>query len=140
MARVKLQMPEKFGWSTDIPLRITDVNYGKHMGNDALVSLLHEARVQYLNHLGYTEFSLAGAALIQADLMVEYKSEVFYPDTLSIKIAAADFTSVGFSLYYHVWNKNGIEVAKAKTGMVCFNYDTRKLMPVPHEFVQKTKT
>lgn len=135
MARVKLQMPEKMGWSTDIALRITDINYGNHMGNDALVSLLHEARVQYLNHLGYTELSLEGVALIQSDLAVEYKKEVFYPDNLTIKIATGEISTMGFELYYHVFNKEGKEIAKAKTGMVCFNYKSRKIMPVPKLFL-----
>ena len=46
MARIKLLMPEQKIFSTDIAVRITDINYGNHVGNDAFVRLIHEARVQ----------------------------------------------------------------------------------------------
>jgi acyl-CoA thioesterase FadM len=55
MARIKLQLPQQFIFSTLIPVRITDINYGNHVGNDAILSLLHEARMQFLNKAGYTE-------------------------------------------------------------------------------------
>ncbi len=44
MPRVELELPERFQFVTEIPLRITDINYGGHLGNDALLSLLHEAQ------------------------------------------------------------------------------------------------
>ena len=46
MARIKLEMPEQFMGSFQVPVRITDINYGNHLGNDAFVSILHEARMQ----------------------------------------------------------------------------------------------
>ena len=50
MARIKLDLPERFPFSTELRVRITDVNYGGHMGNDSLLGLLHEARVRFLEH------------------------------------------------------------------------------------------
>ena len=46
MARIKLTLPERFPFTTTIPIRITDLNYGGHVGNDTVLALLHEARVQ----------------------------------------------------------------------------------------------
>ena len=54
MARIKIAVPPQFTFSTQIPVRITDINYGGHLGNDALLALLHEARVQFLRRYGYT--------------------------------------------------------------------------------------
>ena len=58
MARIKVELPEQFAFSTTIPVRITDLNYGKHVGNDTILSMIHEARVQYLRQLGYGELEL----------------------------------------------------------------------------------
>ena len=40
MNRVSLHLPENFSFSTEIPIRITDVNYGGHVGNDSILSIL----------------------------------------------------------------------------------------------------
>ena len=58
MARIKLDLPGRFPFSTELRVRITDVNYGGHMGNDALLGLLHEARVQFLAHYGLSELDI----------------------------------------------------------------------------------
>ena len=55
MPRVKVTLPESFLFTVELPIRITDLNYGAHLGNDALLSLLHEARVKFLAHLGQPE-------------------------------------------------------------------------------------
>ncbi len=139
MARVKLQIPEKILFETHIPVRITDINYGNHLGNDALVSILHEARVQWLASLNYTELDFAGVSLIMGDLAVEYKNEGFNKDVLTVKIAIGEISTVGFEIYYHIFNQNNIEIAKAKTGIVCFNYKTRKVVALPEAFLAKIK-
>lgn len=136
MARIKLELPSYFVFSTLIPIRITDLNYGAHVGNDAILSLMHEARVQFLKHYGGSELDLFGASLIQADTAIVYKAESFYGDTLQCEVTPADFTRVGFDLYYrftHAEKKH--EIAIAKTGMICFDYKNRKVMPVPDAFL-----
>jgi len=60
MARIKIELPEKFSFETIIPIRITDLNYGNHVGNDTILSILHEARVQYLRHYDLEELDFAG--------------------------------------------------------------------------------
>ncbi len=55
MARIALTLPDIYAYSTELTVRIQDINYGSHVGNDAFVSLLHEARIRYFNHLGYSE-------------------------------------------------------------------------------------
>ena len=46
MARVKLELPAQFNFRTNIPIRIQDLNYGNHVGNDAILSIMHEARLR----------------------------------------------------------------------------------------------
>lgn len=134
MPRVKLTLPEKFSFSTLIPVRITDINYGGHVGNDSILSLLHEARMHFLKNAGYTELEFGGTGLIMADAAIEFKGEAFYGDVLKVYVTAGEFSRFGFELYYKLVKEgNETVVALAKTGMVCFDYEKRKVVSVPEE-------
>ena len=138
MPRVKVSLPESFGFAVEIPVRITDLNYGAHLGNDTLLSLLHEARVQFLASLGAAEFDPATRlGFIMVDVAIEYKGEAFYGDVLTIKLAANDLSKYGFDIVYHVKNQAGKEITRAKTGMLCFDYTTHKLRALPPELAAK---
>lgn len=138
MARVKIALSPAFFFSTAVPVRITDLNYGAHLGNDALLSILHEARVQGLAHLGAAEFDAATKlGFIMADVAIEYKAEAFYGDVLRIDMGTADAGKYGFDLVYQVKNQDGKEIARAKTGMLAFDYNTRKLRGLPEELATK---
>ncbi|WP_162427912.1 acyl-CoA thioesterase [Pontibacter pudoricolor] len=140
MARIKVTIPEHTYFTATIPVRVTDLNYGNHLGNDALLSILHEARMQLLGHFGWSELQIGGASMIMADVAIEYKGEGFYGDVLTINLAFDDIGKYGFDITYHVLNQHGKEVARAKTGMLCFNYTERKLMTLPDEVKAKIET
>lgn len=142
MARIKVELPEQFAFSTTIPVRITDLNYGKHVGNDTILSMIHEARVQYLRQLGYGELDLEGVGLIMSDVAIEFKSELFYGDEVHVSVAAGDFSKISFDLYYKLEKRAGdktVPVAVAKTGMVCYDYNKKKVTAIPTEVVEKLK-
>jgi len=136
MARVKIQLPPRFAFGCKIPVRITDLNYGGHVGNDAILSIIHEARMQYLHQFGYTEMNLAGAGMIMADVAIEFKSELFYGDTVTASLVAGDISNIGFDLFYKLAKQeNGVQktVALAKTAMICFDYEKKKIVSLPEE-------
>jgi acyl-CoA thioester hydrolase len=138
MARIRIPVPESFSFSTIIPIRITDLNYGGHVGNDSILSLIHEARVQFLKHFGFTELDFAGTSLIMSDVAIEFRSEVFYGSSIKIMVTAGEFTRAGFDIFYQMVNaENNKLVAIAKTGMVCFDYTTRKVTAVPEQALAK---
>ncbi len=140
MARIKLTTPEKIIAKINLQVRITDINYGNHLGNDSLVSLLHEARAKWLSSLGYSELNLEGVSLIMNELAVNYHSESFYADELEISLAIGEISKVAFELYYIVEairNEEKKLIAKAKTGMVCFDYRIKKTVAIPEKFSSK---
>lgn len=140
MSRIKIDLPTDFAFTSVMPVRITDLNYGNHVGNDTILSLIHEARVQYLHHLGFGELNFAGTGLIMADVGIEYKAELHYGDTVRASVAAGDFSRIGFDLYYKLEKEeNGktVLVAAAKTGMVCFDYEKKKVAMLPAAARQK---
>jgi acyl-CoA thioester hydrolase len=136
MARIKLDLPEHFPFNTELRVRITDVNYGGHMGNDSLLGLLHEARVRFLAHYGFSELDICGLGLIMADSVIVYKSEAFPGERLEIAVTVTDFNKYGCDFVYRVSEKtSGREVARAKTGIVFFDYQKRAVQRVPQPFM-----
>jgi len=135
VARIKLQLPDEFVFSMEIPVRVTDLNYGNHLGNDAVLSLAHEARVQFLSGMGYSESDIEGAGIIMSDAVIVYKSQAFLGDLLQIDIAVDDFSRRGCDLLYRVSKKEtGDEIARVKTGIVFFDYSRSKTVSVPESF------
>ena len=136
MPRVKLAMPEQFKFETEIAIRITDINYGGHLGNDSVLVLVHEARVRYLNSLGFSELNAGnGAGMIQSDAAVIFKSEGLYGETVLIKVTVDDFSATGCDFLFLLTEKeSGREIARVKTGIVFFDYEKKKLLKVPEEF------
>ena len=55
MPSVKIELPAAWSFRTELPVRITDLNYGGHVGNDALLAMIQEARVRWLGQFGWTE-------------------------------------------------------------------------------------
>ena len=138
MARIKLDLPTNVSFTTELRVRITDVNYGGHLGNDAMLGLLHEARVRFLEHYGLSEGDIGGFGLIMTDSALVYKSEAFPGETLVVAMALADFNKYGCDFLYQVTEKtSGREVARAKTGMVFFDYAKRAVQKIPHTFLDQ---
>lgn len=135
MPRSRLDLPERFLFTAEVPLRVSDINYGGHLGNDAVLSLAQEARVRFLRSHGWSELDVAGVGIIMTDAVVVYRSEAFYGDVLTIDVAVADLQQLGFDFLFRMVNKgSGKEVARVKTGIVFFDYATRKPAPIPKEF------
>lgn len=140
MNRIRIDLPAIFYFSTTLVIRVTDLNYGGHVGNDSFLSLIQEARQQFLKSHGYKELSIAGFGLIMADVSIEFKKELNYGDTLKISVAATDFDKLGFDLFYKlelIKGEENIIAGKAKTGMICFDYTQKKKVGVPIEVMKK---
>ena len=143
MARIKIELPASFHFSVSIAVRITDINYGGHVGNDSILSLIHEARMMFLHGMGYSETELEGAGLIMADVGIEFKSELFYGDQVIVSVVCSDFSKAGFDMYYKLEKDtpDGRKpVALAKTGMVCFDYAKKKISMLPQQARQKLES
>lgn len=137
MARNKIEIPQTYIATFHIPVRITDINYSNHLGNDSFVSLIHEARMQWLVQHGYSELNVEGKGLIMSDLAVDFKNESFYGDQLSIEISIGEITRVSFEIFYRLTSKRDevtLVLALAKTTMVCFDYSIKKVAAIPEKW------
>jgi 4-hydroxybenzoyl-CoA thioesterase len=124
MARLKLDLPDDLPFQTELTVRVGDVNYGGHLGNDALLGLLHEARIRFLAGLGYSEVDVEGYGLIMSDVAIVYKAQAFMGDRLKIEVGTMDFSGSGCDVVYRVTRpSNGEIIALGKTGIVVFDYE-----------------
>lgn len=137
MARIQIDLPEHFGFSTAIPVYLSHINYSGHVDNALLLTLVTEARVRYFQSLGYTEMDVEGVGIILADAAVQYKSEAFHGEIMDIAMTATDFNKYGCDLLWRMRDQvSGREVARGKSGIVFFDYGTHRIAPVPPAFRQ----
>jgi acyl-CoA thioester hydrolase len=140
LSRAVITLPDRYLFSTEIAIRITDINYGGHLGNDSMLSLVQEARLQFLRHFGFSENNIAGNGIIMADSVIIYKSQAFYGDVLRFEITVDDMSKHACDLIYRISNVDcGKEVARAKTRIAFFDYQMNKTVPVPEAFRKITR-
>ena len=132
MPRLQLSPRSAYPFSTGLVVRVTDLNYGGHLGNDRILALLQEARVAFLSEHGWSEIDCAGTGLIMTDAAVQYRGEAFAGDRLEIEVAVAEAARTGFRFFYRI-TRHGDQalIAVAETGMACFDYRRRRVVPLP---------
>lgn len=140
MSRSKLHFPEPTLFETSLMVRIQDINYGGHMGNDRILALMHEVRLQWFHALGYSsEIGIENqTGIIVTESIIQYKSEAFYGDNLQVSLSLDDVSDVGMEIYYLLYNSTPDKVAAiGKTSVVFLDYGTRKITKIPIGFRSK---
>jgi YbgC/YbaW family acyl-CoA thioester hydrolase len=143
MSRIEIHLPEKFIFQTQIAVRVSDLNYGNHVGNDSILTLMQEGRTLFYRSMGFeSEVKLEGnIGQIVSDAAIVYKAESFLGDVLKIEIGLNDIHKYGFDLFYRITKAaDNKEVAHGKTGIVCFDYEKRKIAMVPAILMQRIKS
>ena len=138
MTRLHVAIPEEFLFRMERTVGLSDINYAKHLDSVSMVKILHEARLQFLASLGFTEANVYGLGLVVSDLSVDYISESFANDRLIIDVGVSKFTRHGFDIGFKVSNK-ALEtiVCNGNFGLVFFDFDKHKLASVPSGFEEK---
>lgn len=138
MPRIKIDLPERFAFATEIAVYIGHINHGHHLDNAALLSLVSEARVRFFKSFGWTEMDVEGNGIIVADAAVQYKAEAFQGELLRVEMTADDFNKYGCDLVWRMSDSaDGREVARGKTGIMFFDYAVRKPVTVPPAFAAR---
>lgn len=138
MPRIQIELPAQFPFATDITLYLSHMNYGAHLDNALLLTVVSEARVRYLKSMGYNELNVEGVGIIVADAAVQYRSEAFHGEVMKVAMGASDFNKYGCDLVWQMTEAtSGREVARGKTGILFFDYGPRKVVGVPEGFLKK---
>lgn len=132
MARVSIPMPPRFPFAMEMSIPIAFINRGNHLGNDSLIACLNEARLAFMLERFAEPYGVAGGAMINADLAVEYKAEAYHGERLQIEVAIGDVYRHGCDFLYRVSVVgDGRVVAHAKTGMLLFDLQAKQLVELP---------
>lgn len=112
MARVQIELPEQFVFTTELPVFISHINYAGHLDNALLLTLVTEARLRFF--------------------------QAFHGEVMVVDMAPADIHGKGFDLVYRLRDKaSGREVARGKSGLLCFDYAARQVVALPEGFLQR---
>ena len=135
MPRVKVSAPDQFLFSMERTVGISDINYAKHLDSVAMVNILHEARLQFLASIGFTEANIYGLGMVVTDLAIDYRSESFSNDLLIVDVGVGKFNRYGFDIGMQVTNSaSETVVCAAKMGVVFFDFDKHMIAEVPVAF------
>ena len=129
---------KEFEFVMPYKVRITDINYGGHVANSAVLDFFQEARIAYLNKLGgYSELDIGGGCgIILPEAHVRYRAEMFHGDELLIGVRVRDLSRSSFKMEYRI--ERGDEVtAEGETALVCFDYQQRKPRRLDADFRDK---
>lgn len=117
-------------------VRVGDINYGGHMGNDKALLLFHDARIHFLEERGFSESDIGGPGLIMGDAHVYFKREVFRGDELRVYIHIEDLRELSFVIHYSIL-RDDVQVMHGHTKMISFNYEKRRVAKIPPAFIEK---
>lgn len=108
------------------------------MGNEVILTLAHEARIRFLQSLGYSEMDVEGRSIILLDATIRFQHEAFQGDRIRMRLGIEHCQRHGFDMIYQAVNDNtGTDVARLKTGIVFFDYVRRKISPLSAENLAK---
>ena len=133
MERVKLEFPEQaIVHRHGLMVRVTDMNYGHHLGHDAVISLLHEARAAALAHLGLHEGDMGGYPSVAADLAVQYQAESRWPDALTVETAIPEPARKAITVYHRMRRDSDQRiVATARLNLMVVDPQAGRAVAVP---------
>ncbi len=138
MARIEIDLPGKYAFTTNIPIRISDINQGGHLSWDSMFRIIDEAHIQFWKYVGYQERGGRGVSRIMRDAGIIYRKQAYHGQTLRVETAVTELTEKGFDLVFRVTEvSSGDEIARAKTSFLCYDYQEQKVVPVPFDLRDK---
>jgi acyl-CoA thioester hydrolase len=140
MPRIKLVEQQEYEFHFTITIQPRDINVGRHLGNDALISLVGAARAAIFHSMSMNELDLGSAqtGMIMSDLTVNYLAEAFLFDELFIDTHIGELGRNGSRLFHRITRKETV-IALVETGLITFNYVSKKIVPVPETFLKRLK-
>lgn len=115
-------------------VRVGDINYGGHMGNDRALLLFHDARIHFLEERGFSEGDIGGSGIIMADAHVFFKKEVFRGDELNVYVYIENLRTISFEMHYTIM-RGDEEVIQGSTRLISFDYKMHKVVKLPDAFM-----
>jgi len=126
-------------FSSTYVVTIGDINYGGHLGNERALLIFQDARIRFLEHLGFAERNIGeGVGIVVVESGCSYLRQVFLHEELDVHIEIEEMAGKKFTLRYTVFRGgDGEKVITGFTVILAYNYSLRKVVQLPEGFVQK---
>ncbi len=129
---------KRYPFSIPLTVRISDLNYGNHVGYQNFFSFFQEARIAYLKQFNYTEMDIEGHGMIVGEANCKYKRELFMNDKFQASCAVTELRSKLFVMEYQILKADAV-CAEGFTNNLCFDYKAKKVVRLPEPFVEAIK-
>lgn len=125
-----------YQFSTIMPVRITDINYGMHLGHTAIIGMFHNARVLFLNANNFNEMNIDGTGFVLINSQYSFKSEGFFNTNVIINVSIINHSKTKINFEYRATNQeSNIVIAEGNEEFACFDYNKRKVVKIPDIFL-----
>jgi len=125
---------QDFKFSMPYDVHISDINYGGHVANSAILNIFQDGRISYLKQLGpYSELDLDGCGIILPEAHLFFRAEMFLHEQLQVGVRCTEIKRSSFQLEYRI-ERNGDLTAEGSTPVICFDYEKRKPVRIPSDF------
>jgi acyl-CoA thioester hydrolase len=121
-------------FTTDIQMRFRDIDGMGHVNNAVYLSYVELARTQFYMHQA-NKRTLDEIDFILAHVEIDFESQATWGDQIQVAVWPSKIGNSSFTLSYEVKEKrSGRILARAKSVLVSYDYETRKSKPIPDEF------
>ncbi len=134
-----IALPQMMAFSTTLTVCINDLAGGLHVGNHVLIGYLNEVQMRLLTALGFPALSVDNAIAFNHEIAVQYRREVRYGDTLTVKAHIDPLEAGQYRILYHMLNQRGSTVLSAQMGMVFVDQTSGRRRDVPSAFADAWK-
>jgi acyl-CoA thioesterase FadM len=139
--RIQLAAKPQYAFSYRTTLKVRDINYGGHLGNDSVAGLLHEARLDLLRRVGASELDLGDgkAGMILSDLAIQFVAEGYLFDSIVIETEVDEIKRCSLRLCHRIRRGEDV-IVLAEVGVVGFAYASRSIAALPKSFVESLRS
>lgn len=121
-------------FTTDIQMRFRDIDGMGHVNNAVYLSYIELARTQFYMHQA-NKRTLDEIDFILAHVEIDFESQAIWGDPIQVAVWPSKIGTSSFTLSYEVRDtRSGRILARAKSVLVSYDYDTKKSKPIPADF------
>lgn len=125
-----------YPFEIEIEVVFRDLDILNHTNNAVYFTYMETARTRFLIKILELD-SPMDLPVILAEATCTYHAPTFFGDRLRVGVGVSRFGAKSFDLVYRIATEDGRLVAKGKTLMVMYDYQTKKTCLVTDDFKQR---
>jgi acyl-CoA thioester hydrolase len=123
-----------YRFSTALEVRWRDVDALSHVNNAVYFNYLEQARLHYMDELGFLLPNSTDVGIIIAEASCRFKSPLKLGEHVTIRARVSEFRRTSFIFEYRIEGEDGRLAATARTVQVCYDYEDQRPSPIPDKW------